>query len=117
MRKWFVSVLSVMLVATLLAACGGAAAPSGGAAESTGGDTGAAAGSADSGEKITLRVWSHQNTAFIQANEQIIAVSSLFDSVALSRTREARKKFWRSCCSGVVPPQESTTSENTTTRG
>jgi len=26
-----------------------------------------------SGEKITLRLWSHQNTAFIQANEAIIA--------------------------------------------
>lgn len=47
----------------MLAACGGAAAPS-----SATQDT----GSAGSG-KITLRVWSHQNVAFIKANEEAIA--------------------------------------------
>jgi multiple sugar transport system substrate-binding protein len=65
MRKWFVSVVSMLLVAALLAACGAPAAP-GPATEGAG--TGA-----QEGEKITLRVWSHQNPAFIQANEQIIA--------------------------------------------
>jgi multiple sugar transport system substrate-binding protein len=67
MRKWFVSVMSILLVTVLLAACGAPAAPSG-AAESAGAESGA-----QDGEKITLRVWSHQNPAFIQANEQIIA--------------------------------------------
>ena len=77
MRKWFVTVLSVLLVAALLAACGGSAAPTGdtegaagGGAASTSGDTGS---TASSGEKIKLRVWSHQNLAFIKANEELIA--------------------------------------------
>ena len=55
-RRVFVLLLIVTL---LLTACGGAA---------PAGDQPAAAG-----EKITLRVWSHQNTAFIAANEAVIA--------------------------------------------
>ena len=55
----------LMIVATLLAACGGAPA----AAPATGGEQAAAGG----GEKVTLRVWSHQNPSFIQANEAVIA--------------------------------------------
>ena len=50
-----------------LAACGGAPAPAGAEQDA------AAGGEAASGEKITLRVWSHQNVAFIKANEEIIA--------------------------------------------
>lgn len=73
MRRWLVTIVSILLVAALLAACGGSAAPSGAATEAAGGAAGAAADSSGSGEKITLRVWSHQNPAFIQANEQIIA--------------------------------------------
>lgn len=64
MRKRFLTVISLLLILTVLAACGGAAAPS-----SATQDT----GSAGSGEKITLRVWSHQNVAFIKANEEAIA--------------------------------------------
>jgi multiple sugar transport system substrate-binding protein len=71
MRKWLWSVLSIVLVVGLLAACAGPAAPSapseGGAAPAAGGE------GAASGEKITLRFWSHQNPAFIEANEQVIA--------------------------------------------
>jgi multiple sugar transport system substrate-binding protein len=70
MRKWLLSVMSIALVAALLAACGAPAAPSAGtegAAAGAAGDSGAA------GEKITLRFWSHQNPAFIEANEQVIA--------------------------------------------
>ncbi len=71
MRKWFLTVISIALVVALLAACGGSAAPSG----STDGAASSAATSdtAASGEKIKLRVWSHQNVAFIKANEEIIA--------------------------------------------
>ncbi len=69
MRKWFLTVISIALVAALLAACGGAAAPSSGAAEGTAGSTDAGG----SGEKIKLRFWSHQNVSFIKANEEIIA--------------------------------------------
>lgn len=67
MRKRFLTVISLLLILAVLAACGGAAAPSG-ATQDTGADSGAA-----SGEKITLRVWSHQNVAFIKANEEAIA--------------------------------------------
>ena len=70
MRKRFLTLVSLLLVLAVLAACGGSTAPSG-TAQDTGtaaGDTGAA-----NGEKITLRVWSHQNVAFIKANEEIIA--------------------------------------------
>jgi multiple sugar transport system substrate-binding protein len=72
MRKWFVTALSLLLLAALLVACGGEAAPSAG---TEGTDSGAAASTdgAASGEKIQLRVWSHQNLAFIKANEEIIA--------------------------------------------
>lgn len=71
MPQRFLTVLSVLLVAAILAACGGSSAPAG-----TAPDAGAAAttdSGAASGEKITLRVWSHQNLAFIKANEQMIA--------------------------------------------
>jgi len=73
MRKQFLTVISLLLVMAVLAACGGSAAPSAPAdTGAAGGDTGAAA-STGSGEKITLRVGSHQNLAFIKANEEIIA--------------------------------------------
>lgn len=65
MHKRFLTIVSLLLVLAVLAACGGSAAP-GEAAQ----DAGASAGS---GDKITLRVWSHQNLAFIKANEEMIA--------------------------------------------
>lgn len=67
MRKRLLTALSLLLVLAVLAACGGAAAPSDAAQNAGAGDSGA------SGEKITLRVWSHQNVAFIKANEEAIA--------------------------------------------
>jgi multiple sugar transport system substrate-binding protein len=57
-----------LLIALLLAACGAPATPP---AAPTGGDAPTAA-PAPSGEKITLRVWSHQNVAFNNANQEII---------------------------------------------
>ncbi len=77
MRKWFVTVVSVLLLAALLAACGGSAAPTGGTESAAGGGTASTSSdtgsTASSGEKIKLRVWSHQNLAFIKANEELIA--------------------------------------------
>ena len=49
-----------VIAALFLTACGGAA-------------TTTPPTSAPAGEKITLKMWSHQNTAFIQANEALIA--------------------------------------------
>jgi multiple sugar transport system substrate-binding protein len=59
-RKSFVL---LVIVALLAAACGGAA-----PAAAPAGDQPVA-----SGDKIMLRVWSHQNPSFIQANEAVIA--------------------------------------------
>ena len=67
MRKQLFTAVSILLVMAFLAACGGAPAPAGAEQDA------AAGGEAASGEKITLRVWSHQNVAFIKANEEIIA--------------------------------------------
>lgn len=67
MRKRFLTAISILLIMAVLAACGGAAAPSGATQDTS------SAGDAGSGEKITLRVWSHQNVAFIKANEEAIA--------------------------------------------
>jgi multiple sugar transport system substrate-binding protein len=59
--------LLLVVLGLLVAACGGpAAAP----APAAGGET---AGEAAAGEKIQLRVWSHQNPSFINANEAVIA--------------------------------------------
>jgi multiple sugar transport system substrate-binding protein len=59
----------LFVLALLLAACGGApAAPP--AAQS--GDAAPTSAPAASGEKITLRVWGHQNVAFNNANQEII---------------------------------------------
>jgi ABC-type glycerol-3-phosphate transport system substrate-binding protein len=66
MRKQLFKAVSILLVMAFLAACGGAPAPA------TSGQEAGASGDA-AGEKITLRVWSHQNVAFIKANEEIIA--------------------------------------------
>jgi multiple sugar transport system substrate-binding protein len=55
----------LVLIALLIAACGAPAAP----ASAPAGEEQAAGG----GEKVTLRLWSHQNPSFIQANEAVIA--------------------------------------------
>jgi multiple sugar transport system substrate-binding protein len=77
------TLISVLILALLLAACAGAA-PS--AAPTTGGAAPTAAGGASpttaaaapttapsSGEKVTLKLWSHQNAAFQKGNDEIIA--------------------------------------------
>lgn len=65
MQKHLLNTISILLVMAVLAACGGAPAPTG--------QDASASGDAAGGEKITLRVWSHQNVAFIKANEEMIA--------------------------------------------
>ncbi len=77
MRRWFVTVVSVMLVAALLAACGGsAAAPAVRRAQPMAQRAlpGHAADTAGSGEKITLRrVVASESWRLFKANEEIIA--------------------------------------------
>ena len=53
-----------LVIAILLVACGGT--------EQAGTETGGEEAAAPEGEKITLRLWSHQNAAFQAANEAII---------------------------------------------
>ncbi len=64
-RRDFLRLTALTTAGTLLAACQtGTPAPSGG--EEPGGE-------APAGEKITLRLWSHQNPSFVTANEQLVA--------------------------------------------
>jgi multiple sugar transport system substrate-binding protein len=57
--------LVLVLTVLLLAACAGATAPS-----TTGGEAGGAAASGEG--QIQLRLWQHQNPAFIAANEELV---------------------------------------------
>lgn len=67
-RREFLRVMGVSAAGALVAACGApSAAPAPAAAPAEG------AAPAAAGEKITLRLWSHQNTAFVQTNEQLIS--------------------------------------------
>jgi multiple sugar transport system substrate-binding protein len=64
----------LVLFGALLAACGGApTAPQSAATSAPAGDAGPTAAPAiAAGEKITLRIWSHQNQSFNTVNQQIV---------------------------------------------
>lgn len=70
----YLKFLSIFLIlAWLLAACGGQAAQTDAEEPNPADSEAAPAEPAASGEKITLRLWSHQNAAFQEGNEAIIA--------------------------------------------
>lgn len=65
-KRWLLAGTLLVVLSLVLAACAGAAAPGSSGDAATGGSAPAA------GELIELRLWQHQNPAFIAANEELV---------------------------------------------